>query len=118
GQGQHGARHHYRPPGGIDRPELKAVAGIPEQMADAPAKMQEEAEGAADEQSLSQPRSDEPLYERVGLRPGGCGNQPDDQRDGVGTQDDTRQPMSEGQNGGQLGSIDLKVGGEGARAGF
>jgi hypothetical protein len=57
--------------------------GVPEQMPDAAAKVQEEAEDAADEQNPSEQRPDEVLHDGIGLRScGGC-NQPRDQRDGV-----------------------------------
>src|SRR5207248_2566154 len=115
GYGKHGARRHDNPPGGVDGAELKAATGVPQQMPDASAKVQEEAKDAADEQNLSEQGLHEVLHDGIGLRSGGGRSQPRDQRDGVNAQRDTGQPMGEGQDGGELWPVDLKVRREGSR---
>ena len=46
---EHEARPHYGPPRGVDRLQLEAIAGIPDQMSDAAAQMQEKRKGYAEQ---------------------------------------------------------------------
>src|SRR6185437_4659231 len=84
---EHHARHHNRPSGNVDRPKLESVDGVPDQMADAAAKMQKKSEGRPEQHDPANRRPDGCLHSRIGLRPRRSGNQPDDEHDGADTQE-------------------------------
>src|SRR6185312_11929582 len=86
--GEHHAHSHHGPSRDVNRPKLEAVDGVPDEVADAAAQMQEEGESAAEKHEAADPRPDRSLGDCIGRRAGGSGAQPDYQADGADAQDD------------------------------
>jgi hypothetical protein len=93
--GQHCANRHDCPPGDIDGAQLKPSASIPEEMTDAAAKMQKEAEEPTEKRNLTGPRMNQTLHEGVALRTRRRSDQPRNQTDGVQAQYEPCEPMRE-----------------------
>src|SRR6185437_284431 len=83
--GRHCKRHAApddRPSGDVDRPQLETVNGVPDQVADAAAQVQEEGEGEAEQHDPAAPGGADAMYRAVGSWPHGRRGQPDDQANG------------------------------------
>ena len=63
------ARRHDGPSRNVDRPKFEAVDGVPDEMTDATAQMQEEGEGAAEQHDLADPGSHHALNDAIGPGP-------------------------------------------------
>ena len=113
--GEYHARRDDGPSGNIDRPQLEAVDGIPDEVADAAAHVQEEGEGEAEHHDPSDPRPDRLLDDGVRSRPGDSGAQPDHQADGADAEDDAGDAIGDRQDRGELRPVDLDVGRQRAR---
>ena len=86
--------------------------GVPHEVANAAAEMQEESEGATEQHNLTGPRCDDALNDGVSPWPRRRGSQPDNQPHGEGTQDDAGDPIGDRQDRSELRSIMLDVGRE------
>src|SRR5690606_3382655 len=64
------------PAHGINRLQIKPVAGIPDQMPDAPECVVDKGPRVAEQDDLTDPRAEEPTRCRKLLRPSGRGQQP------------------------------------------
>lgn len=67
-QCQGDARRHHHPSRNVDRSEFKSVHGVPNQMPNAAAQVQEKGEGGPEKHNLADPGCDSALHHTIGMR--------------------------------------------------
>ena len=108
--GERRARPYDRPSRNVDRPKFEAVDGVPDEMTDATAQMQEEGEGAAEQHDLADPGSDRALNHAVCPGTIRRSAQPDHQAHGAKAQNYPGDAVGDRQHRRELRPIDLDVG--------